>query len=111
RRRLRVPLIDHHPAVVLEHLRAALVRPRGLDPHDAVLAALVLLLADYLGDGAHGVSRVHRLAEADGRVTEVRHGVERYVVYGLAEDHVKDEKIVDRLAQVTERSRELRRAV
>src|SRR5690606_3476559 len=95
----------------LKHTLPTLVGACGLDPHDPVSAAGVLLLTHDLRYRAQRVARVHRPQEAHASVAQVRHGVERDIVDRLPKYRMESEQVIDRLPLVAQAPSELRRTM
>ena len=111
-RRLGVALVDHHPAVELEHRLVALVEAARVHPDDADVGPRRLAPADHLGLGAQRVAGVDRASGSARRRSRGSPGeLSETSRHGAAEDHVEDEQVVHDLALEAERARELARAV
>ena len=107
-RRLGVALVNHRPAVELEHGLVALVVALRVHPDDAHVLARRLALADDLCLGAQRVAGVDGPQEAHVRVAEVGRRVQRDVRHRAPEHHVEHQQVVHDLALEAERLRELR---
>ena len=103
---LRIALVHHHPAHIVEHHLAALVDTGGAHPDDAARLVGILAQAQHRRMRRQRVAGIDRHAPAEFRVAEIGDGVQRDVRHRLADDDVEDEKVVERGVRQADRLRE-----
>ena len=110
-RRLRIALVHHHPAHIVEHHLALLVGAGRAHPDDAARLVGILAQAQHRRMRRQRVAGIDRHAPAELGIAEIGHGIERDVVHGLADHDMEHQQVVERRARQADRTRELVRRI